>query len=397
MNSMKSLPRLMLGVLCTFSLTGIVLPSQAHAASMITKVTPASGSSAVSPASYDVFLDANDPLAVTVNVTVPATPSKLDLFLLEDLSSSFRDDLVKVRNLVPNLTSSIKSLVADTKFGVGSFIDKPIEPFGRPSDYVYKTDLALTSDTTLLQSTVNALNIGSGKDTRESQLEALLQTAVRANTEIGFRNDAFKVVVLSTDAAFHKAGDFSSQPANNGDHILDGEIPGTGEDYPSIEQVKEKLQAAKIIPIFAVTSRVIPSYRNLVTQLGFGSFVELSADSSNLISAINAGLKDVFRDITLTPVSDDYGYVQRITPDEFANVPIGASRTFTVDLLADGVGDADDTLKLVAPGFGETLVNVKVEKFTNPRPTPEPATLIGLLGLGALGLTSQIKGRHSKQ
>ncbi|WGV26411.1 PEP-CTERM sorting domain-containing protein [Halotia branconii] len=382
---MKKISKLAVGAVCTVGITGVLVPSEVHAVSSITNITPAPVGSAISPTKYDVFLDANNPLSITVNVTVPKSPNKLDLFLLQDLTGSFSDDLPVVKALVPSLISSVTGTVADTQFGLGSFADKPISPFGSFSDYVYKTDLGLTANTTAFQASVNGLTLKGGSDFPESQLEALLQTAVRAKTEIGFRDDAFKVAVITTDATFHQAGDFSSRPANNGDAVLDGSPAGTGEDYPSIAQVKAALQAANIIPIFAVTSNVLSTYQSLVSDLGFGSVVTLSSNSSNLVSAITAGLTDAFANITLTAVSDDYGYVQSITPTSFSGVPQGATRTFTVNLLADGIDDADDVLKLVAPGFGETLVNVDVKDTKDTKSVPEPSALLGLLVLGTGG------------
>ncbi len=390
LNSKKNLSQLAArAAVCSFAIAGIFVPSAARAASLVTGFTPSGG--AVEPGNYDVFLDAGDPLHIDVTVTVPATPSKLDLFLLEDLSGSFGDDLNVIKTLVPNLVTSITGIVSDTFFGVGSYVDKPISPFGFSGDYVYRTDLALTADTGLLQTTVNGLTIRNGGDFPESQLEALLQTAVRATGEVGFRNDAFKVVVLSTDATYHKAGDFASRPPNDGDAILDGSPEGTGEDYPSIAQVKNALQAANIIPIFAVTTNVISTYEDLVAQLGFGSVVQLSSNSSNLVTAITSGLSDVFRDITLNVEGDDFGYVQSITPGVFTDVPEGDSRTFKVELLADGVDDANDTLSLVAPGFGTTLVNVTVSDTTS---VPEPTTMLGLLAFGAVGASTALKRKQ---
>lgn len=391
-NSLK----LTLGTLCLIGGSVIFNSPQAQAASVINSTTPASVGSAVQPGAYNVFLETGDPLTVTVDVTVPLAPTKLDLFLLEDLSGSFGDDLFNVRSLVPSLVSSIRGTVADSRFGVGSFVDKPISPFGSSfsGDYVYRTDLALTTNTGALQSTVNGLSIRSGGDGPESSLEALFQTAVRGSSEIGFRNDAFKVVILSTDADFHQAGDFLGVPANNGDAVLDGTPPGTGEDYPSIFQVRQALQNNNIIPIFAVTSGVTSTYQDLVDDLGFGTVVTLSSNSSNIVSAINAGLTDVFKDITLTAVGDENGYVRNITPGAYSNVPAGDTRTFSVELLADGIDDVDDSFSLVAPGFGSTLVNVDVRDGTTA--VPEPTTVLGTLAFGALGGSSWLK-RRKKQ
>jgi hypothetical protein len=259
--------------------------------------------------------------------------------------------------------------------------------------------LLLTSDTSLVQSTVNGLSIRDGGDLPEGQLESLLQIGLRAN-EIGFRDDAFKVVVLTTDAAFHKAGDGAKsagiQKPNNGDAILDiGNFgPGTGEDFPSIAQTKAALTGAKgtgIVPIFAVTSNVISAYQNLVDELGFGTVVQLNSNSSNLVDAIKTGLDDILRDITLIAVDDDFGYVNSITPNSFTGVPTGESRTFNVSLLSNGTG-SDDTLRLVAPGFGETVVNVDVDDVS----VPEPSSILGLLALGALGATSAFKRKNNQ-
>lgn len=375
--SQKTLPALVIGTVCSAALSGLIAPSAVFAQSFIRSTTPAGPSDLVDPVNYDVVLAPGDPLSVPVSVTVPSAPSILDVYLLQDLSGSFSDDIFTVRGLVPNLATRLRSIAPDTRFGVGSFIDKPVEPFGSSGDYVYQTNLPLTSNTTALQTTVNNLIIGSGNDGPESQLEALLQTAVRSSSEIGFRDNAFRTVVVATDATFHQAGDFSSEPANNGDAILNGTPPGTGEDFPSIAQVADALSTANIVPIFAVTSDVTSDYQNLVDDLGFGTVVTLSSNSSNLVGAVTSGLRDVFRDITLVPQSDDFGYVSSITPTSFTNVPGGATRTFDVSLLSDG-SVSPDTLFLNAPGFGSTEINVT--------PVPEPSSMLSTLVFGALSV-----------
>lgn len=392
----KNISKIVLGTALSVSVTGALNPSQALAESEIKNIILAPESASVSPDKYNIFLDAGDPLDLNVQVKIPIKPIKLDLFLLQDVSGSFVDDLKNVKKLVPSLVDSVTDTVSGAQFGVGSFIDKPISPFGSSKSFAYKTNLGLTSDTGKLQTTVNGLFPTGGSDFPESQLEALLQTAVRGKSDIGFRDDAFKVVVLSTDATFHKAGDFSSRPANNGDAILDGTKPGTGEDYPGIEQVKQKLEDANIIPIFAVTKNVLSSYENLVNTFGFGSVVELSPDSSNLINAINLGLTDVFKDVTLDVVGDEFGYVANTVPRIFSDVPSGESRTFNVTLLADGIDDKDDSLSLIAPGFGRVDINVDVKDLESPiKSVPEPATIFGLLAIAGFGLRSSIK-RNSK-
>ncbi len=219
-----------------------------------------------------------------------STASPLDVQFLQDLTGSFGDDIATVRGLVPQLVAAIQAVQANATFGVSSFIDKPISPFGVAGEWVYKLEQALSADAATLLATYNRVTNLSGSDAPEAQIEALMQLALHA-TETGFRADSARFVVLFTDAPFHVAGDGAAAgilTANNGDAIMDG--GGIGEDYPMIAQLASALQAAGIIPIFAVAGGYESTYQGLVGQLGRGAVVTLSANSSNIVDAITAGI-----------------------------------------------------------------------------------------------------------
>ncbi|MEG4405687.1 VWA domain-containing protein [Microcoleus sp. MON2_D5] len=327
--------------------------------------------------------------AVSASATNDQLP--LDVFLLQDASNSFNDDVSTFQRLVPNLVDTLSNQQPNTQFGLGSFVDKPIEGIGNIEDghYVYRTNLALTQNENELQSAVNNLTILPGNAQEpEASLEALLQTARRAGTsEIGFRDSARRVVVVATDAPFYQAGDGGIQAGitrpNNGDAVLDGNPPGTGEDYPSIQQVREALIDAGIVPIFAVTSiseidkvNNISVYNDLVNKLGFGKVVRLDSDSANLVSAITEGLDRVSQEITLVPADDDFNYVKDISPKKFENVKPGDQLNFKVTLKSDSAG-GDDNLKLQIPGFGnlgDTKINVRTDRV--PTSVNNPAAVI---------------------
>ncbi len=375
----------------------------------------------LNPDQVDVQLVSGDDLTFDITVTVPESSElPLDFVLLQDLSGSFGNDVSTLRTLVPDLVSSVLLVQPNTTFGVASFVDKPIShfgglfvssvlsdtpdttfgetsfvdqpispvipisptppvipispvtpvtpipPFGGSSDYVYQTDLALTTDTNLFQTTVNNLVTLSGGDAPESQLEALMQVALR-ETEVGYRPGSRRVVLLTTDNTYHIAGDGSAAgitTPNNGDNILDGSPAGTGEDYPDINQVRSALISANIVPIFAVTSDQISTYQNLVDQLGFGVVEQLTSNSSNIVNAVTSGLNQAFQDIVMVAQSDDYSYVESITPTSYSNVPGGESRTFTVTLDTDTSPVIPDTITLTALGFGDTEVNVSTAPET---------------------------------
>jgi len=159
----------------------------------------------------------------------------LDLVLAEDLSGSFSDDIATVRALGADLIAAAQAIQPDVEFGVTSFVDKPTSPFGSAAsgDYEYLTNLSLTPSTTAFQNTLDGLTTKFGSDGPEAQLTALMQMGLREQ-EVGWRNGSFKVVVIATDATFHRAGDNPGTP-NNGDTILDGPgNDGTGEDNTTL-------------------------------------------------------------------------------------------------------------------------------------------------------------------
>ena len=310
-------------------------------------------------------LAAGSTSTVSINVDVTERPDIYDVFMVQDLSGSFWDDLPNVKTLLPSLMESL-SATGDVAFGVGSFVDKPYETFGfaPTGDYVYKTDQAISTDFDAVQASMDALRTYSGYDYPESQLEALVQTAIRAS-DIGFRDGSQKYVVLSTDAAFHKEGDFDTTTDAEGniievadnDYDADFEL----EDYPAMAKVGELLEAAGITPIFAVTTYVMPLYQALVDNWGFGSVVEMASDSSNIIEAITAGITDTTVDLTLDVTGDDYGYVTGMTPEVYPDAGPG-SYTFdiTLEIPEDTSGMGSDGLSVSIPGYGTIDLDIEI-------------------------------------
>ena len=255
----------------------------------------------ISLESADVVLREGSTATISVEVEVRELPPKFDVYMLQDLSGSFYDDLPNVRAEFSGLYDTLTA-DSDVQFGVGSFIDKPVIPFGWYTDYVYNTNLAITGDKAAVQDTLDGLYTQSGYDWQEAQLEGLVQVALRAD-EIGFRDGAQKFVVLSTDAAFHQEGDYAEAGPNDYDTVIED------EDYPNIVKVGELLKAAGVTPVFAVTEYVVSYYQSLVDLWGFGSVTVLSADSSNLAAALTDGLKAASTDLILSVSGDDFGYV----------------------------------------------------------------------------------------
>lgn len=206
---------------------------------------------------------------------VPVTPGgsvsgPLDVRFLQDCSGSFRDDIFNVQGLVPQIAAAIEAVHADAEFGVSSFIDKTISPFGAPSEWVCQQEQSLSSNAATLAATYNAITTLNGADEPEAQLEALMQPALR-RADVGFRVASARFVVLFTDAPFHVAGAGAAvgiPTPNNGDGVFDGS--GSGEDYPMMAQLKAAPEAANIIPVFAIANGYDSTYQTLPDQLGQG-------------------------------------------------------------------------------------------------------------------------------
>lgn len=217
--------------------------------------------------------------SVTYSIVFEGAGNTVDVVFLQDLSGSFGDDLPNVRSQFSSLYDTLNT-GRDVAFGVTSHVDKPISPFGSSGDYVYRTELAVTDDKAAIQAALDGLVLRFGGDLPESQFEALLQLALRADGEVGFREASQRIVVLPTDAPPHLSGAYASAGPNNGDAVLDI------EDYPSVLQVRLALEAANITPIFLVTSNVLSVYQDLVSELGRGQVVLLTSNSSNLAAAV---------------------------------------------------------------------------------------------------------------
>ncbi|KAL1374960.1 hypothetical protein pipiens_017789 [Culex pipiens pipiens] len=141
------------------------------------------------------------------------------------------------------------------------------------------------------QDNVKSAKISSNLDGPEGSLDALLQ-AVVCRDEIGWRTQARRLLLLSTDGGFHYAGDGKLAGLivpNDGECHLNSRnlyTHSTLQDYPSISQVNQKVQDNQINVIFAVTENQLAVYEGLARLIDGASAAMLSNDSSNIVSLV---------------------------------------------------------------------------------------------------------------
>ncbi|MFD2206064.1 DUF5801 repeats-in-toxin domain-containing protein [Kiloniella antarctica] len=313
---------------------------------------PDSGDSASIPATAVAIVDAAADKPVFGDDGGLDGDGLVDMYLLQDLTGSFSNDLANVRTAISGLIGKIDGgeFSADIRLGTGSFKDKPLSPYGDRSDYVFQNAENVTDDLAAVQSAVDGFSATGGNDGPEGQIEALLNLAQNAS-DLGFRSGASKYVVLTTDNSFHKAGDASSLGANDGDGDLTADLD---EDYPSLAQLKAALDASGIVPIFMATSGYVSEYQALVDYLGVGEVHELTSDSSNLLANILASggtgsnpednVYDEQAEVTV-PVDvtfGDYTDGSEVHTIVLSGIPSDWIPTFAYEFTVDGLADGQN-------------------------------------------------------
>lgn len=233
----------------------------------------------------------------------------LDVYLLLDVSGSFNNDMENITTAMADLAARARAgaLPSGFRLGLGAFSDKPITPFGQPRvDFTYRPVLPLTRDIDLAAEAVQSLRARmghGGQRDEEAQLEAMIEALGRM-TEIGFNPDGRKLLVVITDAPAMEAGSWSGAPGPE-----DGQADGDplNEDYPSPDQVKARLHATDVEPVFLVSGPEAQIYYSaLVQRFGRGQVVPITSTSEGLVGALLDGLSRACR-AALSSVSSPSG------------------------------------------------------------------------------------------
>ncbi|XP_068091869.1 integrin beta-1 isoform X2 [Hyperolius riggenbachi] len=229
----------------------------------------------------------------------------IDLYYLMDLSYSMKDDLENVKSLGTALMREMEKITSDFRIGFGSFVEKTVMPYisttpaklinpcsaeqNCTSPFSYKNVLNLTSDGSIFNDLVGKQQISGNLDSPEGGFDAIMQVAV-CGAQIGWRN-VTRLLVFSTDAGFHFAGDGKLGgivlPNDGKCHMQDNMYTMSHYyDYPSIAHLVQKLSENNIQTIFAVTEEFQAVYKELKNLIPKSAVGTLSANSSNVIQLI---------------------------------------------------------------------------------------------------------------
>ncbi|VDO38044.1 unnamed protein product, partial [Haemonchus placei] len=256
----------------------------------------------------EMFVEIRPKSRVRFNVTYrQAVDYPVDLYYLMDLSYSMKDDKQKLSELGDLLAVRMRNITKNFRLGFGSFIDKKLMPFIDPriekqkspcaepcaEPYGFKHQMTLTTNTEKFKAEVDKAEISGNLDAPEGGFDAVVQ-ALACNHKIGWRERARKMLVFSTDAGFHFAGDgrlAGVVEPNDGECHLDRQGYYTEtlkQDYPSIALLHQMIKERKANIIFAVTKGNHQLYSQLSESLPdvSSSVGILETDSRNIVDLI---------------------------------------------------------------------------------------------------------------
>ena len=357
---------------------------------------PISDQNQVSLQSISLKLRVNESIDVKVRVKA-SNDYPLDLYILMDLSASFRNDLDNVKNIAPQLPLSLRSVSSDFQIGFGAFVDKPTLPYVsnmhlryppevvgiKTTPFGYEHIVSLTNSSKLFNSTLQDIQISTNADNPEGTLDAMLQAAV-CDHVVEWRQDSRKILLVMTDDVIHTAGDGTLagivKPNDGLCHTEYDESTNKTlykasllQDYPSMELVRVALSNDDIIPVFAVASdrrNIISFYNESVGPLLNGFTVRLDANSANLVSVLSEAYRRVVSNARLNFNVPDHisasvtANCSNYSPETRECIEIGDDIVeFTISLnlkqctqeLKDG---KSDEITVNIPGFSHFLLKI---------------------------------------
>ncbi|KAJ8375991.1 hypothetical protein SKAU_G00065710 [Synaphobranchus kaupii] len=312
----------------------------------------------------------------------------IDLYYLMDFSFSMEDDLENVKNLGTSMMKEMSKITSDFRIGFG-FVEKTVMPHisttpakllnpctgdqNCTSSFSYKNVLKLTSDGQQFNTLVGQQQISGNLDSPEGGFDAIMQVAVCGDA-IGWRN-ATRLLVFSTDAGFHFAGDGKlggNVLPNDGKCHLENNTYTMSHyyDYPSIAHLVQKLSDNNIQTIFAVTEEFQPVYKELENLIPKSAVGTLSANSSNVINLIidayNSLSSEVILENSKLPEGVTITYQSRCKNGlvgegdngrKCSNISIGDEVSFKISIQAHKCPKQgqSETIKIKPFGFTEEV------------------------------------------
>jgi hypothetical protein len=296
----------------------------------------------------------------TKNIDIPAKPSKADIEIAIDTTSSMEKSLSLAQADATNIVSQVQAAVPDTQFAVVQFRDAGDTP-------VYNVEQSMTANATDVQNAINLLSPVGGGDFPEAY-NTVFQNSYTPDVggDIGWRAGSRKFVIVLGDAQPH--GDLATQG-------LTGCIDESSDGLVTKDEVTNMAGAQRTLLMIrqAITASTSLQCYQSVAALGYtGSAAideggSLVTDIVNLINESFTTVGNVHLEVaSATPAPADASWIT-FNPASLTNVTAPSSQsmdltatvpastppgTYTFDIvaLADGVDIGHQSLMIVVLG-----------------------------------------------
>ncbi|KAJ0181645.1 hypothetical protein K1T71_002367 [Dendrolimus kikuchii] len=258
------------------------------------------------PQKYKLYLRPGRAVNFTFSFQV-AEDYPVDMYFLLDTSISMHEFNKMAADKTSEIYMTMKNMTKNVNLGYGTFIDKNALPFtdiiNSTQTYSFQHHFKLSNETEKFKESISNAPSGYNRDLPEGGLDALAQTMVCKDV-VGWRDQSTKIIILTTDASYHVAGDGRNagifEPFDGLCHTVNGRYTKETEmDYPTIGMIKKLAVTNEIIVIFFVEEEVQAVYRdlsNVVSGWKYKTYDKsLNTDISELFVST---LKGIYEQIT---------------------------------------------------------------------------------------------------
>ncbi|MDJ0850256.1 MAG: PEP-CTERM sorting domain-containing protein [Myxococcota bacterium] len=314
---------------------------------------------------------------VTVSMDPPST-APVDVFFLFDTTGSMDPFLNATKAASATILAGTAGL-GDLAYGVGSYEDFPLAPFGGITDLPYQQVQDLSSSVPGTIASIASLDTGFGDDRPESQLHALTKVA----TTTSWRADSTRVVVWFGDAPGH-----------------DGTLEA---GYPLPEGLGDTIQAlqAENITVQAIDVGAPPpgldetGQATAITDATGGMLFDGidPMDPDALAAMVIEAISDVvltYQTVELEVVGDTDNTTVEILPHEyegdFDRRDGDREFDFVVDITGHSLGVDEFEIRALVDGVPIAVETDRIEVI------PEPSA-VAFFGLGSLLVSAAVRRR----